>query len=186
MQDSIKPCNFTSSTSVAISKPLLKSRLFIILRKKTPPLARRIFREIKLMFFSSPAEKYFAKATTAYSSSKTILNKKSAKHSKNVLLELHPGDLVEVRSMDEILTTFDKQRKTHGLGFMFGMEEYCGKRFMVFKIVHKIKLETTGEIRKVRYPSILLENLYCDGKHYDGCDRTCFYFWSEEWLKKVL
>ena len=41
------------------------------------------------------------------------------------------GQLVEVRSKEEILRSFDKAGKLEGLPFMPEMFEYCGKRFRV-------------------------------------------------------
>jgi len=65
------------------------------------------------------------------------------------------------------------------------MRKYCGKRFRVYKRLEKIILETTGELRTVRTPTVLLEEVFCDGEAHGGCDRSCFCFWREAWLKRV-
>jgi hypothetical protein len=65
------------------------------------------------------------------------------------------------------------------------MEKFCGKKFKVFKKVEIIKLESTGEVRKLRSPSVFLEGVYCNGERHEGCDRACFHFWREAWLKRI-
>lgn len=100
-------------------------------------------------------------------------------------LDLKPGDLVEVRPLEEIQATLDVNGKHRGLYFMRGMDLFCGKQFRVFKRVEKIMLETTGETRKILTPTVFLEGCLCDGKAYGGCDRSCFCYWREVWLKRV-
>lgn len=100
-------------------------------------------------------------------------------------LNLQPGEWVEVRSMDEISKTLDKDGKYKGLYFMPEMEKFCGKHYKVFKKAAIIKLESTGEVRKLRSPSIFLEGAYCNGERHEGCDRACFHFWREVWLKRI-
>ena len=99
-------------------------------------------------------------------------------------LNLQPGEWVEVRSIDEISPTLNEDRKYKGLFFMPEMEDFCGKKFKVFKKVDRIKLEESGEIRKLKTPSIFLEGVYCKGERHEGCDRSCFHFWKEAWLKR--
>jgi hypothetical protein len=100
-------------------------------------------------------------------------------------LNLQPGEWVEVRSIDEISLTLDKNGKYKGLKFMTEMEKFCGKKFKVFKIVKKIKLEEMGEIRKLKTPSIFLESVYCDGERHERCGRSCFHFFKEAWVKRI-
>ena len=103
----------------------------------------------------------------------------------NEVLNLQPGDWVQVRSFDEISATLDENGKYKGLYFMPEMKKFCGKKYKVFKKVEIIKLESTGELRKLRSPSVFLEGVYCDGENHDGCDRSCFHFWREMWLQRV-
>jgi hypothetical protein len=100
-------------------------------------------------------------------------------------LNLQAGDWVEVRSIDEISLTLDENRKYKGLLFMPEMEKFCGKKFKVFKIAKIIKLESTGEVRRLGNPSIFLDDVYCNGESHEGCDRSCFHSWNEAWLKRV-
>lgn len=95
-------------------------------------------------------------------------------------LDLEPGDLVEVRSEEEIKATLDKNNRYRGLIFMPSMLEFCGKRYRVYKKVVNIKLETTGHMRKIVTPTVFLEGVLCH-----RCDRECYAFWREAWLKRV-
>lgn len=100
------------------------------------------------------------------------------------VLGLQPGELIEVRSEEEIRSILDATGKTRGLGFMPEMWEYCGQRLRVFKRVEKICLENAPRaVRKVE-STVLLEGAVCKGGGI-GCDRACFYFWRECWLKRV-
>jgi hypothetical protein len=101
------------------------------------------------------------------------------------VLNLKPGEWVEVRSFDEILKTLDEKSKHRGIVFMPEMKKFCGKRFQVFKKVEKIMSETTGEMRKIKSPTVFLEGTLCDGEFHQGCDRACYCYWREIWLKRV-
>jgi len=100
-------------------------------------------------------------------------------------LHLQPGDWVEVRSEKEIFATLDEHDKQNGLQFTKEMSKFCGSRFRVMKRVDQILIETTGELRAFKIPTLILEGVFCDGKYHGGCDRTCFFFWRETWLKKA-
>jgi hypothetical protein len=98
---------------------------------------------------------------------------------------LSPGDWVEVKPLDEIFATLNAEGKLGGLAFTKEMIKYCGQRFRVHKKVERIILESTGSIRKIRTPTVILEGVFCDGEAHGSCDRTCFCFWRTSWLKKV-
>jgi hypothetical protein len=102
------------------------------------------------------------------------------------ILNLQCGEWVEVRSAKEIFATLDKQDKLRGLRFIPEMMKFCGKRFRVYKRLGKIILEATGELRTIKTPTVLLEGVLCDGSAHGGCDRSCFCFWREQWLKRSL
>jgi hypothetical protein len=100
------------------------------------------------------------------------------------VLNLQPGELVEVKSIAEIQKTLDENGRYKGLYFMREMRLFCGKQFRVHKKVNRILLESTAEIRKMKN-TVLLEGVICDGHVQCGCDRSCFYYWREAWLKRV-
>jgi hypothetical protein len=113
-----------------------------------------------------------------------IASKTFSPSPENNALNLQPGDWVQVRSIDEISATLDENKKYKGLFFMPEMETFCGKKFKVFKKVGIIKLESTGEVRKLKSPTVFLEGAYCNGERHEGCGRACFHFWKEAWLKR--
>lgn len=101
------------------------------------------------------------------------------------VLDLQPGDLVEVKSEDEIRKTLDAEGRHRGLTFTPDMQEYCGKQLRVFKRVQRICLEgkPREEMRRLEH-TVILEGAICNGGSR-GCDRSCFFFWREAWLKRV-
>jgi hypothetical protein len=114
-----------------------------------------------------------------------MTTKKSPESSEIKPLNLQPGEWVEVKSMREISLTLDERGRHKGLYFMPEMEQFCGKQFKVFKNVQTILLEESGELRKIKSPTYFLEGVFCDGSQQGGCDRSCFHFWREDWLKRV-
>lgn len=101
------------------------------------------------------------------------------------VLDLQRDEWVEVRSAREIFATLDRRDKLKGLRFTPEMAKFCGKRFKVYKRLDKIILEATGELRRIKTPTVLLEGVFCDGAAHGECDRSCFCFWREHWLKRV-
>jgi hypothetical protein len=99
--------------------------------------------------------------------------------------EFRAGQLVEVRSKEEILLTLDSNGRVQEMPFMPEMFRYCGRRFRVYKRAHKTCdfVNKTG-IRKL--PSAVhLEGLRCDGSAHGGCQAECMFFWKDAWLKRV-
>lgn len=106
--------------------------------------------------------------------------------SKNTEFDsLYPGDLVLVRSKDEIRKTLNHLNFMKGCGFMEEMWNYCGTEQRIFKRVEQFLDERDYLIKKCK-GIVTLEEVICDGvKTLGRCDRCCFYFWREEWLKKI-
>lgn len=94
---------------------------------------------------------------------------------------LRRGDVVTVRSLEEILATLDADAKFDGLPFMPEMVPCCGKKFRVFRRAEKTCVEGVG-LRSMRN-TVFLEGLRCDGSAHDGCQRGCLFFWKEAWLE---
>ena len=100
------------------------------------------------------------------------------------VLDLQPGEWVEVKSEKEILATLDEKGTYKGLRWMINMRKFCGKRYRVYKRLEKMILESSGEYRQVKN-TVLLEGVTCDGEEWFGCDRSCYHFWREVWLRRV-
>jgi hypothetical protein len=100
-------------------------------------------------------------------------------------LQLRVGDLVEVRSEQEILATLDEQGAIDGMPFMPEMLAHCGKRFRVEKRADKTcNTITIMESRRLR-ETVHLDGLRCTGESHGGCQAQCYLFWKESWLKRV-
>jgi len=98
------------------------------------------------------------------------------------ILDLQPGELVEVKSEQEICETLDEHDRHRGLAWMPNMARFCGKEYKVYKRVSRVMLESNGQIRKVKN-TVLLDGVMCENLY--GCDRSCFHFWREAWLRRV-
>jgi len=101
-----------------------------------------------------------------------------------VPLGLKSGDFVEVKSAAEIWTTLNIEGKCRGLYFMPGMWDYCGRRLRVLQPIERMMSEKTGEMR-VLNQTVILEGVTCDGKAHGGCQRGCYVFWKDAWLKRL-
>ncbi len=98
-------------------------------------------------------------------------------------LGLMPGEWVDVKSLPEILSTLDARHKLRGLEFLPGMEPFCGKRFKVLKRMATLYQEESGQVRRLKN-TVLLTDVQCDGLLMK-CDRSCYLFWREAWLRRV-
>jgi hypothetical protein len=98
---------------------------------------------------------------------------------------LRPGDVVEVRSVDEILATLDETGRLDGLPFMPEMLQFAGKRLPVYRRAIKAcdTIGNTGMYRMER--AVHLEGARCDGAAHAGCQASCLLYWKEAWLKPV-
>jgi hypothetical protein len=101
------------------------------------------------------------------------------------LLGLKAGDVVEVRSAEEIRATLDENGELAGLPFMPEMLAFCGRRTTVHKVAHKScdNITRTGMRRMTE--AVHLTESRCDGSAHGGCENRCSLYWKEQWLKRV-
>lgn len=99
-------------------------------------------------------------------------------------LNLTVGEIVEVRTAEEILATLDENGELDAIPFMPEMVQYCGKQFSVFKRADKTcdTINWTGNRRLT--DTVHLAELRCDGAAHGGCQAGCFLFWKEAWLRR--
>jgi hypothetical protein len=95
--------------------------------------------------------------------------------------KLRKGELLRIRSADEILSTLDSDGTVDGLPFMPEMLQYAGREFRVRSSAHKT-CDGAADIRKMDN-TVHLEGLRCDGSAHGGCQAGCLIFWREEWLR---
>lgn len=95
------------------------------------------------------------------------------------------GDLVEVRSREEILATLDARGRLDGLPFMPEMLQYCGRQFRVGAVAHKAcdMIVRPGSARRLDR-TVHLTGLRCDGSAHGGCQAECNLYWKDAWLKR--
>ena len=108
--------------------------------------------------------------------------KKKSEHSS---LKLRAGDIVEVRSFEEIASTLGDDGTMEGLPFQPEMRKYCGGIFRVLRPVKKLIIENANTgLRGIRN-AILLNGVNCGGQFHHDCTRYCFFLWKEAWLKRA-
>ncbi|GIH69064.1 hypothetical protein [Sphaerimonospora thailandensis] len=100
-------------------------------------------------------------------------------------LNLRVGELVEVRSEEEILATLDERGELDALPFMPEMLRYCGQRMTVHKVAHKLCDTISGSGMRRMDGAVHLTGARCDGSAHGGCQTACSLYWKEAWLKRV-
>ena len=103
-------------------------------------------------------------------------------------LGLQPGDLVRVKSYEEILATLDVRLSNRGLFFDAELVPFCGKTFRVSTCVERFVDERTGYLRRMKTPAVILEGVSCKAL-YSGrrifCPRSIHLWWREIWLERA-
>ena len=92
------------------------------------------------------------------------------------------GDVVRIRSLEEIAATLDANGCLDGLPFMPEMAKYCGTTGTVFRYVDKIyDYGGRKDLRRMK-DAVLVAGLRCDGSAHDGCQARCYLLWKTAWL----
>lgn len=98
---------------------------------------------------------------------------------------LQAGDWARVRSQEDIEATLNHWKQLKGCTFMQEQIQYCGTIHKVQKRMKQFVDERDLRVKKVS-GIILLEGVMCQGTaDFGSCDRSCLYFWREEWLEKI-
>jgi hypothetical protein len=100
-------------------------------------------------------------------------------------LNLQPGEIVEVKTTDQIFETLDARGRNRGLRFDVEMLKYCGRRAKVLQRVNQIIDEKTGRMLRINSDCIILEGVVCTGDYHRSCPRSIYPYWREIWLKRV-
>jgi hypothetical protein len=103
-------------------------------------------------------------------------------------LDLKPGELVRVKSKEDILKTLNKRNRNHGLSFDPEMVRYCGNVYRVLARAERVIEEPTGRMITLSNDCIILDGVICRAE-YSGkrlfCPRSLYPFWREIWLERV-
>jgi hypothetical protein len=101
---------------------------------------------------------------------------------------IQPGDLVRVRSLDEIDRTLVDGRH-RGLWFDAPeMGTFCGGTFTVKDRVRRIIDDRNGEMIELKSDCLILDGVCCTGERSSRrwfCPRAIYSFWREDWLELV-
>jgi hypothetical protein len=106
----------------------------------------------------------------------------------SIVLNLQPGELVQVKSAAEIVETLDAENKNRGLRFDVEMLPYCGRTYRVLHRVEKIIDEKSGRMLKLQNDCIILDGVMCKACYSTKrlfCPRSIYSYWREIWLKRV-
>ena len=96
------------------------------------------------------------------------------------------GEIIWIKSEDEIRQILDSNNKLDGCLFMENMWEYCGEKAKIIKIVKNFW--NNDRMLSSKIPIYMLENTRCNGNVYlpkYRCDRNCFFLWHEKWISKT-
>ena len=105
-------------------------------------------------------------------------------------LKLQPGELVQVKSKDEIGATLTPDGRHRGMWFDREMMPYCGGVFRVRQRIQRFIDERSGgrmiELKKT--DCVTLEGVVCSGERSLRrwfCPRAIYPYWHECWLRRV-
>lgn len=104
------------------------------------------------------------------------------------VLNLEPGELIQVRSKEEIMHTVNENRRNRGLSFDVEMVRFCGRTFRVLRRVERIIDEKTGRMIRPHNACIILDGVTCSGCLSTNrlfCPRSLYPYWHEVWLKRA-
>jgi hypothetical protein len=103
-------------------------------------------------------------------------------------LDLQPGELVRIKSHEEILKTLDTGSRNRGLYFDAEEVPYCGGTYRVLRRVERIVNERTGKMRQMKTPCLILDSVICESRYSECrlfCPRSIYAYWREIWLERV-
>ena len=104
------------------------------------------------------------------------------------LLDLKPGDWVQVKSRAEIEATLTDKGRNRGLWFDREMLAFCGKTYRVKRRVERLIDEKTGRMIDLKSDCVTLEGAVCSGDASLGrwfCPRAIYHYWRECWLRRA-
>lgn len=103
-------------------------------------------------------------------------------------VDFQPGELVQVKSREEIAATLDERGFNRGLSFDREMLRYCGQTMRVRGRVGQVIDDKSGRMLKLRKDCVILEHAYCSGELTQGCwfcPRQIYPFWRDAWLRRI-
>ncbi len=114
------------------------------------------------------------------------------KRTPSETLALRPGELVRIKTRDEVVATLDDKRRNRGMGICYEVTRCCGLEAEVRYRVDRLIDERTGVMREL-YDTVALnlrdapqlgEECLCFDEIGD-CPRGEIMYWREIWLDRV-
>lgn len=103
-------------------------------------------------------------------------------------LDLQPGELVQIKSKEEIAETLNQAGRNKGLWFDREMMVYCGRTFRVRRRVTRFINDQDGKMIELKTDCVTLDGCACSGDHSLSrwfCGRAIYPYWREIWLRRV-
>jgi hypothetical protein len=103
-------------------------------------------------------------------------------------LNLQAGELVRVKSYEEILATVDEGNMHGKLLWDAELVPYCGGVYRVKTRISKFVSEHTGRMVTMKTPALMLEDVWCRSRYSECkmfCARSIYSWWREAWLERV-
>jgi hypothetical protein len=102
-----------------------------------------------------------------------------------VSLDLKPGELVRIKTKEEVRQTIDRVGANRGLYFgNWETSRRCGQTYPVLARIDRMILEDSGKMRAIKN-TVLLDGTVCSGLCFAGCARGGYPMWREAWLERT-
>jgi hypothetical protein len=102
-------------------------------------------------------------------------------------LDLQPGELVQVKTREEIAATLNPEGRHRGLWFDREMLPFCGRTFRVRQRIQRFIDDRDGRMVRIK-DCVTLEGAVCSGERSPRrwfCPRAIYSYWRECWLRRV-
>jgi len=103
-------------------------------------------------------------------------------------LDLQPGELVQIKTKEEIARTLTKEGRNKGLWFDREMMVHCGETFRVRRRITRFINDQDGKMIELKTDCVTLDGCVCSGNHSLSrwfCGRAIYPYWRETWLRRV-
>lgn len=99
--------------------------------------------------------------------------------------KLKAGDVVRIRTREEILSTLDADGCLEGMPIMPEMLRFCGMTMRVAARAHKTcdTVNNTGGSRVE--DAVHLDGARCDGSAHGECQADCRIYWKTAWVERA-
>jgi hypothetical protein len=102
--------------------------------------------------------------------------------------EFRPGQLVRIRSKEQIARTLGPNGKNKGLWFDREMLPFCGRTARVLRRIDRFVDEASGKMVELKSDCYILEGVVCSGDRSKGrrlCSRAIYPYWRSCWLEPI-